>query len=65
MNPIVLLCPGQGAQAIAMGRAWHDASPEARAVFDDAERILGSRLGAPLRSLCFDGPADTLNRTDV
>ncbi len=48
-----------------MGRAWHDASPEARAVFDDAERILGSRLGAPLRSLCFDGPADTLNRTDV
>ncbi len=65
MNPIVLLCPGQGAQALAMGRAWHDASPEARAVFDDAERILGSRLGAPLRSLCFDGPADTLNRTDA
>ncbi len=65
MNPIVLLCPGQGAQAVGMGRAWHDASPEARAVFDDAERILGSRLGAPLRALCFDGPADALNRTDV
>mgnify|MGYP005847943551 CR=1 FL=1 len=65
MNLIVLLCPGQGAQAVTMGRAWHDVSPEARAVFDDAERILGTRLGAPLRSLCFDGPADTLNRTDV
>ncbi|MCW5777271.1 MAG: ACP S-malonyltransferase [Phycisphaeraceae bacterium] len=65
MNPIVLLCPGQGAQALGMGRAWHDASPEARAVFEDAERSLGTRLGAPLRSLCFDGPPDTLNRTDV
>ena len=28
-------------------------------------RQLGSRLGAPLTKLCFEGPADALNRTDV
>lgn len=64
-TPLVILCPGQGAQAVAMGKAWHDASPEARAIFDSADRILGTRLGAPLSQLCFVGPEATLNRTDV
>lgn len=63
-NPIIL-CPGQGAQAVGMGKAWFDASPEARAVFEAADRQLGSRLGAPLSKLCFEGPADVLNKTDV
>lgn len=66
----VILCPGQGAQAIGMGKAWHDASPEARAVFEEADRALAGRLpgGAKLSELCFGGgggPAETLNRTDV
>lgn len=60
-----ILCPGQGAQAVGMGKAWCDASPETAAVFDAAERVLGSRLGASLRSLCFEGPAERLNRTDI
>lgn len=60
-----VLCPGQGAQSVGMGRAWFDASPEARAVFAEADRVLGSRLGAPLSELCLQGPADRLNRTDV
>jgi [acyl-carrier-protein] S-malonyltransferase len=64
-QPVILLCPGQGAQAVGMGKAWYDASPEARAVFDEADRILGDRLGAPLTQLCFSGPADRLNQTDV
>ncbi len=64
-SPLVILCPGQGAQAIAMGKAWHDASPESRAIFDAADRILGSRLGGPLSMLCFQGPDTLLNRTDV
>ena len=64
LNPIIL-CPGQGAQAVGMGKAWFDASPEARAVFEAADKQLGSRLGAPLTKLCFEGPADALNRTDV
>jgi [acyl-carrier-protein] S-malonyltransferase len=48
-----------------MGKQWFEKSPEARAVFESADRVLGSRLGAPLTSLCFDGPADRLNQTDV
>lgn len=60
-----MLCPGQGAQAVGMGKAWFDASPEARAVFQEADRILGDRLGAPLSSLCFSGPVERLNQTDV
>lgn len=50
-----------------MGRAWREASPEARAVFDEADRVLAGRLpgGATLSALCVDGPAEVLNRTDV
>jgi [acyl-carrier-protein] S-malonyltransferase len=61
----VILCPGQGAQAVSMGQAWAQSSPAAKAVFDEADAILGSGLGVPLSRLCFEGPADTLNRTDV
>lgn len=62
---VAILCPGQGAQALAMGKAWYDASSEAKAVFDQADVALGSRLGGALTSLCFDGPIDRLNQTDV
>lgn len=65
MDARIILCPGQGAQAVGMGKAWFDASPEARAVFEEADRILGDRLGAPLSTLCFSGPVERLNQTDV
>lgn len=61
----VILCPGQGAQFVGMGKAWFDRSPEARAVFEQADQLLGDRLGAPLTKLCFEGPAERLNQTDV
>src|SRR5688572_19707834 len=64
-QPLVVLCPGQGAQAVGMGKAWYEAAPEARAIFDTADRLLANRLGAPLTKLCFEGPADRLNQTDV
>lgn len=60
-----LLCPGQGAQAVGMARAWFDASGEARRVLTLAERLLGGRLGVPLTTLCFEGPSESLNRTDA
>lgn len=59
-NPIVL-CPGQGAQAVGMGRAWADLSPAAKQTFEQAD----DQLGLSLSDLCFNGPADQLNRTDV
>lgn len=61
----VVLCPGQGAQAVGMGRAWAESSAEARAVFELADKVLGDSLGSPLSELCFAGPVDRLNRTDV
>ncbi len=61
----VILCPGQGAQSVGMGKAWAEASPAARAVFDEADEVLDDSLGAPLSSLCFDGPEDRLNQTLV
>ena len=56
-----ILCPGQGAQVVAMGKDYFDASPAARETFETANRILGWDLA----SICFAGPEDRLNQTDV
>jgi len=52
--------PGQGAQYAGMGRELYDQHTEARAVFDEADRI----LGFPLSGLCFSGPEDQLKITE-
>jgi [acyl-carrier-protein] S-malonyltransferase len=51
--------PGQGSQAVGMGRGFHDASPAARAIFEEA----GDALGLDVARLCFDGPEDALQLT--
>jgi [acyl-carrier-protein] S-malonyltransferase len=61
----VILCPGQGAQSVGMGRDWFEASPEAAQTFGSADEILGDRLPDKLSKLCFEGPEEILNRTDV
>jgi [acyl-carrier-protein] S-malonyltransferase len=61
----IILGPGQGAQVVGMGRSWFNGSAEARGVFELADKLLGDRLGAPLSKLCFEGPAERLNQTDV
>ena len=53
------LFPGQGAQAIGMGRDLAEAIPAARAVFDAAD----AALGVPLSRICFEGPEADLLRT--
>jgi [acyl-carrier-protein] S-malonyltransferase len=53
--------PGQGAQAVGMGKGFADASPAAKAVFAEADKI----LGIPLSRICFEGPKDELTRTDI
>jgi len=62
---VVVLCPGQGAQIAGMGTAWAERFDAARAVFDEADAVLGDSLGSPLSALCFDGPQETLDRTNV
>ena len=57
---IAFLFPGQGSQAVGMGKALADAFPEARAAFDEADAALGRSLSG----LCFDGPDDQLTLTE-
>ena len=54
------LFPGQGAQTVGMAADIHAASPAARAVFDEADSV----LGIPLSRTIFDGPAEALVRSD-
>lgn len=67
----ILLCPGQGAQRVGMGKAWFDASPEAAQTFASADQHLsGERFartfrGRSLSDICFKGPDEEINRTDV
>jgi [acyl-carrier-protein] S-malonyltransferase len=56
---ISFLFPGQGAQWVGMGHDLYATSPAARAIFDEADAI----LGRPLSQLCFEGPAEDLTRT--
>ncbi len=61
MPKIAFLFPGQGAQAVGMGRELYHELPAARALFDRASEILGFDLG----QICFEGPAEALEATDV
>jgi [acyl-carrier-protein] S-malonyltransferase len=56
-----ILCPGQGAQTVGMGKELFEKSNAARGVFAQAGKVLGFDLGA----VCFNGPEDRLNQTDV
>jgi [acyl-carrier-protein] S-malonyltransferase len=51
--------PGQGSQAVGMGRGFHEASPAARAVFAEASEA----LGIDVARLCFEGPESALQLT--
>ena len=59
MSKTAFLFPGQGSQRPGMGQALRDAFPESRAVFEEADDVLGE----PLSTLCFEGPEEDLRRT--
>ena len=61
MAQIAFLFPGQGAQAVGMGRALCEVLPAACALFDEASQVLGYDLA----ELCASGPAEKLNATVV
>ena len=61
MGDTAVIFPGQGAQSVGMGRDVAAASATARAVYDRANQVLGFDLA----KLCFEGPAEKLEQTDI
>ena len=59
MKRFACLFPGQGSQAVGMGKDLHDAYPAARELFARADEA----LGAPISKLCFEGPEEELRLT--
>jgi [acyl-carrier-protein] S-malonyltransferase len=52
--------PGQGSQAVGMGKALADTFGPARAVFDEVDAALGEKLSG----IMWNGPAETLTLTE-
>ncbi|KTD86176.1 ACP S-malonyltransferase [Paenibacillus etheri] len=59
MGKIAFVFPGQGAQAVGMGKDVYDALPNSRAVFEKGDEV----LGFPLSKLVFEGPDSELKQT--
>ncbi|MGN7763852.1 ACP S-malonyltransferase [Paenibacillus sp. 22594] len=59
MGKIAFVFPGQGAQAVGMGKDVYDALPHSRAVFEKGDEV----LGFPLSRLVFEGPDSDLKQT--
>ena len=58
----VALCfPGQGSQAVGMGRELAEALPAARAVFEEAS----AASGLDLERICLEGPLEELTETEI
>lgn len=52
--------PGQGSQAVGMGKEFADAFPAAREIFEEVDDALGQKLS----KLMFEGPEDELTLTE-
>ena len=61
MSQTAFIFPGQGSQAVGMGKSIAEADDHAARVFNHANEILGFDLSG----ICFEGPAERLEATDI
>ena len=59
MSRVAFLFPGQGSQAVGMGKDFYDSLPQAQEIFARADEALGYKIS----KLCFEGPEDELKLT--
>src|SRR6478609_4955419 len=58
---LALLFAGQGAQKVGMGKSLYDGSAAARALYDEADRVLGWSI----KQISFEGPETELTQTKI
>jgi [acyl-carrier-protein] S-malonyltransferase len=61
MNNLAFLFPGQGSQAVGMGKELAGNYSVAKQTFDEADEALGYKIS----QLCFEGPEDKLKLTEI
>src|SRR6202158_6407889 len=61
LQSIAFIFPGQGSQAVGMGKELASQYPVARQTFDEADEALGYKLS----QLCFEGPEEKLRLTEI
>ncbi|OAB43384.1 ACP S-malonyltransferase [Paenibacillus glacialis] len=59
MGKVAFVFPGQGAQAVGMGKDIYDAVPSSREIFETADKVLGFDLS----TMIFEGPDAELKQT--
>lgn len=60
MKRIAFIFPGQGSQAVGMGKAFYDAYPEIQEFFHEADQLLGKDIS----TIMFEGSKEKLTETE-